>query len=218
MSDAPAASSGTRSPDPVSSEVALVDALQTGDARAFELVIERYHMPLVRFARAYLQDASDAEEAVQETWLALVKGIQRFEGRSSLKTWLFKVLTYQARAISAHSHRSTVFADMTGPLLSGEPFLPDSHRFAGHWAEAVPDWRDTLESSVAEHELLERVETLINALPPRQRAIMVMRDVDNIAPKDICEIMHVTLDTQRVLLHRARTKVREGIAEYLAGE
>jgi RNA polymerase sigma-70 factor (ECF subfamily) len=218
MSSISISPSGTPLPSGRPDEQQLVAALQSGDIGAFETLVDRYHASLVRFARAYLGSAAAAEESVQETWLALVKRIHAFEGRSSLKTWLFRVLTYHLIAQSSREHRDVSFADLGGPVPPRDRFLPDGHVFAGHWAERLPDWHETPEESLIEHETLDIVRRLIGLLPPRQKLVLILRDVEGLPVPDICATLNITVETQRVLLHRARSRVREGLATYLAKE
>ncbi|HYI25373.1 MAG TPA: sigma-70 family RNA polymerase sigma factor [Thermomicrobiales bacterium] len=196
-------------------EMLLVTALRNGDEAAFEQLVDRYHLSLGRLARAYVSDPMVAEEVVQETWLALVRGIHRFEGRSSLKTWLFRVLTYQANHRATVEHHAVSFSGLNGPVLSSDRFFPEGHRWAGHWVDDLADWHATPEDALLERETLAHIQSLIQDLPPRQRAVVVMKDIEGLDAVEICEVLHVTDGTQRVLLHRARSRIREGLATYL---
>ncbi len=193
-------------------ELRLVAALQRGDEAAFESLVERFHLSLLRLATAYVSDRMVAEEVVQETWLALVRGIDRFEGRSSLKTWLFRVLTYQARRRAAHEDRIVSFSDMESPVVAAERFRAD-----GHWAEGLPAWDDTPEEQLLSRETRALVESLIAQLSPRQRTVIVLRDIEGLSAAESCEILALTDSTERVLLHRARSRVRLGLEQYLRG-
>jgi RNA polymerase sigma-70 factor (ECF subfamily) len=193
-------------------EVRLVAALQQGDETAFASLVERYHLSLLRLATAYVSDRMVAEEVVQETWLALVRGIDRFEGRSSLKTWLFRVLTYQARRRATHEGRIVSFSEMEWPAVAADRFRAD-----GHWADGLPDWSDTPEQQLLSHETRELVESLIARLSPRQRTVIVLRDIEGLSAAEICEILAMTDSTERMLLHRARSHVRQGLEQYLRG-
>jgi RNA polymerase sigma-70 factor (ECF subfamily) len=196
-------------------ELSLVLALRNGDATAFETLVDRYHLSLVRLAQAHVGDPMIAEEVVQETWMALVRGIHRFEGRSTLKTWLFRVLTYQASHRAAREHRAISFSGLHKPALDADRFHPEGHAWAGHWADALPDWHDTPEETLLAGETLAHIQALIQDLPPRQRAVIVMKDIEGLDAAEICEVLDVSEGTRRVLLHRARTRVREGLANYL---
>jgi RNA polymerase sigma-70 factor (ECF subfamily) len=204
------------SPQPsTGNEEQLVIALRNGDERAFATLIDRYHMSLTRLAMAHISDRTIAEEIVQETWLALVRGIDRFEGRSSLKTWLFRVLSYQVRQRLGIEQRSVPFAVLTSPTVDPARFLPDGHRLQGHWAEDLPSLDGTPEEVFLAQETMNRIATLIEKLPPRQRVVIVMRDVEGMSAGEVCDILSMNDGTQRVLLHRARATLREGIATYI---
>lgn len=209
------------SPRPIGShperleELHLVAALQRGDEAAFTVLVDRLHLSLIHLALTYLPDRTVAEEVVQETWLALVKGINGFEGRSSLKTWLFRVLTYQAQHRAEHEERIVSFSALELPLREPERFRPDGHSYVGHWVEPVAAWAETPEQQLLSHETLEIVESLVAMLVPRQRAVMILRDIEGLSAAETCEVLDIPDRTQRLLLHRARSRVRAGLASYL---
>jgi RNA polymerase sigma-70 factor (ECF subfamily) len=200
---------------PDDDDIRLVAALQQGNEQAFIAIVERFHLSLTRLALAYVQDRAIAEEIVQDTWLALVRGIARFEGRSSLKTWLFRVLMYQARARASREERSVPFSAVNGPTVDPARFLPDGHRWAGHWAEAFPSFDDTPEEFLLRQETMSHIRHLIAQLPSRQRIVLVLRDIEGVSAAEVCDILSMNDGTERVLLHRARAKVREGLEKYL---
>jgi RNA polymerase sigma-70 factor (ECF subfamily) len=193
----------------------LVAALRTGDERAFASVVDRFHPALIRYAVAHVSDRSMAEEIVQETWLALVRGVERFEGRSSLKTWLFRVLTYQARQRVGHEHRAAVFSDVHEPSVDPSRFTPHDHRFPGHWIDDLPSFDDTPEEFFLRQETMAHVRDLIAQLPARQRVVLVLRDVEGLSAEEACHVLGMNDGTMRVLLHRARARIRQGIETYL---
>jgi RNA polymerase sigma-70 factor (ECF subfamily) len=199
---------------PDDDDIRLVAALQEGREQAFIVIVERFHLSLTRLAMAYVQDRTIAEEIVQDTWLALVRGIARFEGRASLKTWLFRVLMYQARARAGHE-RSIPFSTFEGPAVDPARFLPDGHRWAGHWAEEFPSFDATPEDVLLREELMVYLRQVIARLPSRQQAVLVLRDVEGVSAAEVCDILSMNDGTERVLLHRARAKVREGLETYL---
>jgi len=193
-------------------EASLVAALRQGDETAFATLVDRYHAALLRLARAYVSDRIVAEEVVQETWLALVRGIDRFEERCTLKTWLYRVLVYQARHRIKHEARIVSFS-----AVESRRFLPSGGEWAGHWADGLASWDDLPEEQILSKETAAQIELLIAALPPRQRSVIVLRDVEGLDAAEVCEILGLTDSTQRVLLHRARSRVRRGVERYLVG-
>ena len=204
------------SPHPqAGNEEQLVAALRNGSEQAFATLVDRYHVPLTRLALAHVSDRTIAEEIVQETWLALVRGIDRFEGRSSLKTWLFRVLAYQMRQRLGVERHSVPFAVLTSPTVDPARFLPDGHRLQGHWADNLPSLDGTPEEVFLAKETMNRIAILIENLPPRQRVVVVLRDVEGMGADEVCDILSMNDGTQRVLLHRARATLRERIATYI---
>jgi len=198
-------------------EQQLVAALRAGNEQAFCTVVERYHRSLVRLARSYAGDPMVAEEIVQETWLALVRGIGQFEARSSLKTWLFHVLSYQARQRMKREARTIPFSDLEGPTVDPGCFRPPDVEWAGHWADALPDWGDTPEERLLAAETVARVEELIATLPERQRLVIILRDIEGLTAPETCDILEIPDRVQRLLLHRARARVRAGLDGYVRG-
>ncbi|HLK45738.1 MAG TPA: sigma-70 family RNA polymerase sigma factor, partial [Acidimicrobiales bacterium] len=190
-------------------EVALVDALRAGDRAAFEVLLDRYGAAMLRVARSYVSTAEAAEDVVQETWLGVVRGIDRFEGRSSLKTWIFRILANRARTRGSRDARSVPFSslaeeDRPGPSVEPARFLADG-RWAGHWA--VPPM-PLPEERMLTRELRESLNVLIDELPPRQRAVLVLRDVEGLSATEACDVLGLSDANHRVLLHRARCRLR----------
>lgn len=206
------------SPSTQPAEAQLVAALRRGDEAAFATVVERYHRSLIRLARTFTPDPALAEELAQETWLALVRGIDRFEARSSLKTWLFHVLSYQAQRRMKREARTIPFSDLDGPTVDPNRFDPPGTKWAGHWAEALPDWEGTPEERLLAAETLTCLEGLIAGLPERQRQVITLRDIEGLSAADTCSVLQIPDNTQRLLLHRARARVREGLAAYALGD
>jgi RNA polymerase sigma-70 factor (ECF subfamily) len=193
-------------------ETSLVAALRQGDETAFATLVDRYHAALLRLATAYVSDRAVAEEVVQETWLALVRGIDRFEERCTLKTWLYRVLVYQARHRIKHEERIVTFS-----AVESSRFLPAGDEWAGHWSDGLASWDDLPEEQMLSKEAMAHIESLIADLPPRQRAVIVLRDVEGLEAAEVCDVLGLTDSTQRVLLHRARSRVRRGVERYLVG-
>ncbi|HJV28964.1 MAG TPA: sigma-70 family RNA polymerase sigma factor [Gaiellaceae bacterium] len=200
-------------------ERALVQALRRGDEAAFEELVRMYHASLLRVARLYVSSRSVAEEVVQETWVGVLNGIGRFEGRSSLKTWIFRILTNTAKTRGIREGRSVPFSslqdeELSGPTVDPERFFPPDHSVApGAWATPpVP----LPEQVLLADETLRVVGTAIEALPPAQRAVITLHDVEGWSADEIRNALELTETNRRVLLHRARAKVRRALEEYAA--
>lgn len=190
-------------------EIKLVEALRRGDERAFEQLIRMYQAGLVRVARMYVSSRSVAEEVVQETWLAVLNGIDRFEGRSSLKTWLFRIVANRAKTRGEREGRSVPFS----ALGDGEPAV-EPERFAqGEWASPPLDWP---EDRLLGDETLRVIEEAIELLPDGQRAVITLRDLQGWTAEEVRNALDLSETNQRVLLHRGRSKVRRALEEYLA--
>jgi RNA polymerase sigma-70 factor (ECF subfamily) len=210
---------GTALPD----DQALVAALQQGDERAFVALVEAYHGLLLRLARPYVANATTAEDVVQETWLGVLRGLDRFEARSSLKTWICRILVNRARTRGEREGRLVPFTSFWGPDDESDAPSVDPTRFhatgqyEGHWSSMVQSWDDLPEESLLSEETSARVQAAIDALPPNQRTVMTLRDVEGWQPADVCAALEITEANQRVLLHRARGKVRQALERYFAG-
>ncbi|HUJ27327.1 MAG TPA: sigma-70 family RNA polymerase sigma factor [Myxococcales bacterium] len=187
----------------------LVDALRAGDESAFLALVRAHHGSMLRVASMFVPSAAVAEEVVQETWLAVLKGLDGFEGRAPLKSWIFRVLANRARSRAQKEGRSSPFSEFEAddePAVDGARFLPDDHdRWPGHWSAPPPQWA---EERLLTQEMLQIAGVAIDALPPQQRQVIVLRDVEGQSSDDVCEALGVSEGNQRVLLHRARSKVR----------
>ena len=211
-------------PPAVGEEHCLLEALRNGDEGSFIALVERYRSPLVRLAMVYVGDPAVAEEVVQETWIGVLRGIERFEGRAAFKTWLFRILTNQAKRRGAREGRSVPFSSLADlgargdePAVAPECFLPAGGPDAGHWAIHLRDWRRSPEDEVLSHEVQALVRRAIEDLPPGQRVVIAMRDVEGWPAAEVCEALDISEVNQRVLLHRARAKVRRVLDRYLEG-
>jgi len=185
----------------VSADEELLRRLRAGDETAFAALVEQYHAPMIRLATAYVPSRAVAEEVVQDTWLGLVRGIDRFEGRSSLKTWLFRILVNRARTAGPRERRHL-------PLGAGETVDPDRFQADGQWAVPPAPWTDDVDDRLDAAEVVGRVRELIDALPAGQREVVLLRDVEGLSSADACSILGVSEGNQRVLLHRGRARVR----------
>ena len=201
-------------------EARLVAALSRGDADAFAALVDRHSRAMIRVAMAYVPSRAAAEEVVQETWIAVMRGIDRFEGRSSLKTWIFRILTNVAMRSGARERRSVPFSALARAEDTGEPsvdpdrFLPADHElFPGHWAIMPTRW-PTPEDGLLAAEIREVIATAIAELPPAQRTVIALRDVEGWSSEEVREALEISAGNQRILLHRARSRVRSAVESY----
>lgn len=202
-------------------DLALVDGLRAGDDSAFAALMDLYSPALLRVARMYVPSDAVAEEVVQETWLGVLNGIERFEGRSSLKTWLFRILTNIAKTRGERERRSFPFSSTAEAVqgVEGEPSVdPDRFQGAGdrwprHWALGPTAW-ELPEEALLSGELRGVILRAIELLPHAQREVITLRDIEGWPTADICNALAITETNQRVLLHRARSRVRAAIEEY----
>ena len=205
-------------------ESALLDALRRGDEDAFARLVGEHHASLRRVARLYVANAAIADEVVQDTWLGVIRGIWAFEGRSSLKTWIFRILVNRARTRAVRESRSAPF---TGTLSteSGaepEPWVSPEHPLSGdgspgHWARPPRDPASSPERSLLTKELRERLRTVIDALPSNLRIVLWLRDVEGWSSEEVCHALAIQETNQRVLLHRARSRARAALEPYFEG-
>ena len=204
-------------------DLALVAALRNGDESAFAGVLDRYGGTMLRIAMVYVPSRTVAEEVVQETWLGVLQGLNRFEARSSLKTWIFRILTNRAKTRGERERRSLVFSELESadtdsfePAVAPERFLPPEHeRWPGHWATPPQSW-DNLEQHLLAQETRACIDAAIQALPANQRSVISLRDVEGLGADEVCGILDISDSNQRVLLHRARSKVRAALEQYFA--
>jgi RNA polymerase sigma-70 factor, ECF subfamily len=204
----------------------LLLALRRRDEQAFAILVERYHARLVRLAGLFVANQAVAEEVVQETWIGVLQGIDRFAGRSSFRTWLFRILTNQAKWRGQREARSLPFAafavqpdaDDGEPAVAPERFLPAGDEWAGHWVSYPQDWRETPEERFLSHETRAMVQQAIAALPLNQRIVITLRDVEGFPSAEVCNALAISETHQRVLLHRARSKVRGQREHYPEGD
>jgi RNA polymerase sigma-70 factor (ECF subfamily) len=194
-----------------SDDAALAKALGARDADAFAYLLDRYHGSLVQLARQYVPSRAVAEEVVQETWLAVIEGIDRFEGRSSVKTWLYRILLNIARSRGVQERRAIPFAATPtpddGPSVDAHRFRRFALRDRGTWKRPPRPWGDP-EQSVLDNETLDTVRRAVEQLPPDQREVVTMRDLLGWSAAEVCDALGITDGNQRVLLHRGRSKVR----------
>ncbi len=199
----------------------LLEQLRCGNEAAFVSLIDRYHATMLRLAMVYVKARAVAEEVVQETWVWVLEGIHRFEGRSSLKTWMFRILTNCAITRAQRESRSTPFSslpsnDMTfaEPAVEADRFWPADQQWPGHWVSFPSNWHEMPEACLLSQETYVFLEQAIQTLPPNQRQIIIMRDVEGWTSEETCAFLGISEGNQRVLLHRARSKVRSMLEQY----
>ena len=201
-------------------DAALVEALRKGDEQAFASLVQRHHASLLRLAMSYVATREQAEDAVAETWLGVLNGLDRFEGRSSLKTWIFRILTNVAKTRGQREARSTPFssvwhagADPDEPAVEPDRFFPTGHRLAHHWTLGPTGW-ETPEESLLTGEARTLILQTIEKLAPAQREVITLRDIEGWSSQEVCNALEISETNQRVLLHRARSKVRAALERY----
>jgi RNA polymerase sigma-70 factor, ECF subfamily len=202
---------------PDRTDAEIVAALKRGDQAVFAELVDAYSPGLMRMARMYVRDRAVVEEVVQETWIAVLRGIDRFEGRSSLKTWIYRILMNTAKTRGQRESRSVPFsAAVGGDEASVDPdrFLDSDHQWAGGWRLGPGEWA-TPEEELLQGETRNAILAAIEELPDQQRAVITLRDVEGFPAEEVAELLGISDGNQRVLLHRARSKVRAAIEDYL---
>jgi RNA polymerase sigma-70 factor, ECF subfamily len=189
----------------VDSDGELVAGVRAGDEQAFATLVGRHHDAMIRLAASFVPNRAVAEEVVQDTWLAVLRGIDRFEGRSSFKTWMLRILVNRARTVGVREHRSVAVAD-TGPVV-------DRSRFdaTGHWASPPQPWTD-VDDRLRAGALAAPIRSALEALPDRQRAVVLLRDVEGLSSQEVRAVLEISESNQRVLLHRGRSRLRKALA------
>lgn len=220
---APAPSRAAAAAQPSNEELELIAGLRRREEAAFSRLVARYHNSLLRIARMYVRTQDVAEEVVQETWLGVLKGLQNFEGRCSLKTWVFQILINRAKTRGERESRSIPFSALPDLDAAAEPsvdpdrFLPASHpEWPGHWSQPPQSWGDSPEKILLSSETRQFLQQAIDALPPSQREVITLRDVNQWSSEEVCNALRISETNQRVLLHRARSAVRRALEIYLA--
>ena len=208
-----------------SEDLVLVEALRAGDERAFMMLVERYGPAMLRLAMMYVSTRAVAEDVVQEAWLGVLKGVDGFQGRSSLRTWIFRILVNTAKTRGQRESRTVPFSSLWSPDTEAEPaveadrFRPAGDPSPNHWIEGAPtNWEGVPEERLLAGETLDRVREAIEGLPPNQREVIRLRDVLGWTSAEVRDALDITETNQRVLLHRARSKVRRALEQYLHDE
>ena len=200
-------------------ESALIARLRAGDERAFEDVVTRFYPSMLAVARGYVRSRSVAEEVVQEAWLGVLNGLDRFEGRSSLRTWVLRIVANTAQTRGVREARvvpvSSLASDDDEPAVEPKRFRGANDPFPGHWWSYPTDWRTLPESKLLSAETLDVVKNAIDELPDLQRTVITMRDVAGCDSDEVCDALGISEGNQRVLLHRARSRVRTALERHL---
>lgn len=206
-------------------ERGLLDALRAGDEAAFAGLVTANHGALLRLVGSFVSAPGAAEEVVQETWLAVIRGLDGFEGRSSLRTWIFRIAANLARTRGVREGRSIAFSSLErggggdDAAVAADRFLPgDDPSWPGHWDRPPADWGPDAGARLLRRELRGVIAEELGLLPPAQRLVMTLRDVEGWSSDEVCEALDVTPGNQRVLLHRARTRVRAALERYFDEE
>ena len=181
----------------------LLQRLRAGDEQAFVVLVRRYHDSMIRLASSFVPSRAVAEEVVQDTWMGVLRGIGGFEGRSSFRTWLFRILVNRARTAGARERRSVAIGD-AGPAV-------DQSRFdaAGAWVAPPEQWIEDIDDRLRAGKMAHRIRSAIEELPSRQREVVTLRDVNGLSSDEVCHVLEITDGNQRVLLHRGRSRVRQ---------
>lgn len=192
----------------VDTDLELLTRLRDGDEETFVMLVARYQQPMLRLARAYVPSRAVAEEVVQDTWMGVVKGIEQFEGRAAFKTWLFRILVNRARSAGTREQRHAT----SEPHHAVDPIRFDTN---GQWADPVERWDETddrLEAATWGPTL----ESGLEDLSPRQRQVVVLRDMEGLSSDEVCDLLDLSAGNQRILLHRGRSRLREILEAHIA--
>jgi RNA polymerase sigma-70 factor, ECF subfamily len=214
---------GVEPTKPPEADQHLLDRLRAGDEEAFTTLVEGLYASMVRIASLYVRDEAAAEEVVQETWLAVLKGLDRFEGRSSLKTWIYTILSNRAKTRIQRDQRRVALQlgdeDEFESAVASYRFRPASDPdWPNGWrADYLPvSWENIPEERLLSRETMSNIMRAIEALPPTQREVIRLRDVEGLSSSEVCNILSLSETNQRVILHRARSRVRQALEDYLS--
>jgi RNA polymerase sigma-70 factor (ECF subfamily) len=199
----------------------ILERLRAGDEAAFGTLVQRHYRSMTRVAMMYVSSEALAEEVVQETWMAVIRGLARFEERSSLKTWIFRILVNRARTKGMRESRTVPFssladADGDGPTVSPERFNSAGHIAPGYWSTVPARFFELPEDQIVSAETRALIEATIEALPTRQREVIRLRDIEGWEPSEVCQALDISQGNQRILLHRARARVRSVLETHFA--
>lgn len=197
-------------------EQQLIARILDGDGDAFATLVEAHYSALIRLAMTFVRSRNVAEEVVQETWIAVLNGLAKFEGRSALKTWIFRILINRAKSRGVKEARSLPFSAL-GEEDDDRDTAAEAERFTaeGAWREPPEDLEDIPEQLLIQKEVRQVMEEAIKKLPENQQRVITLRDLEGWSSQDVCNVLEISETNQRVLLHRARTRVRKSIEKYL---
>ncbi len=183
----------------------LVERLRVGEEQAFVALVSRHHAAMLRLARSFVSSTAIAEEVVQDTWVGVLRGLDDFAGRSTFRTWLLRILVNRARSTGVRERRSVAVGD-AGPVV-------DRARFdaSGAWMSPPQHWIEDSDNRMLAEALAENIQRTLDELPPRQREVVLLRDVDGLTGQEVCEVLEISEANQRVLLHRGRSQLRQAL-------
>jgi RNA polymerase sigma-70 factor (ECF subfamily) len=203
----------------------LAESLRLGDPAAFVSLVERHYASMIRVAMIYVGDRATAEDVIQETWLGVLQGISRFEARSSLRTWIFHILINRARTRGRRDARTVPFsalpdrgADVSEPAVEPERFLDATHPMWPHYWVSYPNPWTSVEEQIMSQEIRAFVDNEVSGLPRQQLEVITLRDIEGWTSREVCSVLRISEANQRVLLHRARSKVRCALERFLSDE
>lgn len=194
---------------PAAEDDELVARLRAGDEEAFVLLAARHQAAMLRLASSFVSSTAIAEEVVQDTWLGVLRGIDGFAGRSSFKTWLLRILVNRARSTGVRERRSVAVGDAVPAV--------DPSRFdaAGAWMSPPQHWVEDSDDRMLAEGLGEKLDLALKRLPQRQRAVVMLRDVNGLSSDEVCDVLEISEGNQRVLLHRGRSQLRQALEEFV---
>jgi RNA polymerase sigma-70 factor, ECF subfamily len=202
-------------------EAELLARLRGGDERAFEALVDMHYGTMLAVARGYVKSRAIAEEVVQEAWLGVLKGLDRFEGRASLRTWIIRIVANIAQTRGAREARSVPLSALApeGEEAAVDPdrFRDRDDAFPGHWRQYPSDWQALPEHALLGRETLELVMDVVKQLPPVQQQVITLRDISGFSSEEVCDALDISGGNQRVLLHRARSRVRAALEGHFDG-
>jgi len=204
---------------PAADDLAMVERLRAGDERAFEALVDRHYSTMLAVARVHVRTRAVAEDVVQDAWVAVLKGLDRFEARSSLKTWIMRIVANIAMTRGVREARSTPFSSLTPEgqeaAVDADRFRGTQDGFPGHWTAYPRDWRSLPEHALLGRETLELLAHALEGLPATQRTVVTLRDIYGCSAEEVCATLEVSAANQRVLLHRGRSRLRAALEQHL---